>query len=185
VRRKGSNDLSLHVGCFRWRIAWSFFAGSMGAWAITSPPNYAVQSGWIGMLSYAVSCGIPTIFIVTLGNEIQERWPEANSLADFVSLRCIFSFFFSLAALMFLGSDICEIVDVIEFGSLRLWMSVVLGSTLQTCVAIAKVWAQRKQTAADRSARMRKQVWEDGQGVCDCAHDVQHDGESVSPHTSC
>mmetsp|Transcript_41579 Transcript_41579/g.98539 ORF Transcript_41579/g.98539 Transcript_41579/m.98539 type:complete len:556 (+) Transcript_41579:204-1871(+) len=71
----------------RWRIAWSFFAGSMGAWAITSPPNYAVQSGWVGMVSYAVSCGIPTICVVTLGGEIQARWPQANSLADFVSFR--------------------------------------------------------------------------------------------------
>ena len=29
----------------RWRIAWSFFAGSLGAWAITGPAAYAVHAG--------------------------------------------------------------------------------------------------------------------------------------------
>jgi len=31
----------------RWRLAWSFFAGSMGAWAVTGPAAYAVHSGEI------------------------------------------------------------------------------------------------------------------------------------------
>jgi len=31
----------------RWRLAWSFFAGSMGAWAVTGPAAYAVHSGKI------------------------------------------------------------------------------------------------------------------------------------------
>ena len=31
----------------RWRLAWSFFAGSMGAWTITGPPAYAVHAGMV------------------------------------------------------------------------------------------------------------------------------------------
>lgn len=40
-----------------WRIAWSFFASAMGSWVITSPANYAVFAGWIGMVFYAVATG--------------------------------------------------------------------------------------------------------------------------------
>ena len=47
----------------RWRISWSFFAGSMGAWAITGPAAYAVHAGVLGMLSYALSCGMPTMYV--------------------------------------------------------------------------------------------------------------------------
>jgi hypothetical protein len=49
----------------RWRISWSFFAGSMGAWAITGPAAYAVHAGVLGMLSYALSCGLPTMYVPT------------------------------------------------------------------------------------------------------------------------
>jgi hypothetical protein len=29
----------------RWRIAWSFFSGSLGAWAVTGPAAYSVHAG--------------------------------------------------------------------------------------------------------------------------------------------
>lgn len=71
----------------RWRLAWSFFAGSMGAWAITGPAAYAVHAGVVGMAAYALSCGLPTMFIVFFGPHVQSAWPTASSLADFAELR--------------------------------------------------------------------------------------------------
>ena len=41
----------------------------------------------VGMAAYALSCGMPTLFIVHFGPHIQARWPSASSLADFVHLR--------------------------------------------------------------------------------------------------
>ena len=68
----GSNDVSAAEDFVkargtqgRWRISWSFFAGSMGAWAITGPAAYAVHAGVLGMLSYALSCGLPTMYVPT------------------------------------------------------------------------------------------------------------------------
>jgi predicted membrane metal-binding protein len=63
------------------------FAGSMGAWAITSPANYAVNAGWVGMVSYALSCGAPIVIVAFLGDRVQRIWPEASSLSDFVGRR--------------------------------------------------------------------------------------------------
>jgi len=70
-----------------WRISWSFYAGSVGAWCITGPPGYATFAGWLGMVFYAVATGIPIILIAFLGTKVQEKWPTANSLGDFVMLR--------------------------------------------------------------------------------------------------
>jgi hypothetical protein len=51
----------------RWRIAFSFYAGSVGAWAITTPANYATFAGWVGMTFYALACGVPIIVLAFFG----------------------------------------------------------------------------------------------------------------------
>jgi len=70
-----------------WRLAWSFFAGSLGAWAITGPAAYAVHAGILGCSAYALSCGLPTLFVVHFGPHVQAAWPSAGSLAEFAELR--------------------------------------------------------------------------------------------------
>jgi solute:Na+ symporter, SSS family len=59
----------------------------MGAWTITSPPSYAVSSGWLGMVFYAIATGLPILIIAFLGNAVQRRWPRCSSLGDFAMLR--------------------------------------------------------------------------------------------------
>jgi hypothetical protein len=66
----GANDVSAAEdfvnACWtqgRWRISWSFFAGSMGAWAIMGPAAYAVHAGVLGMLSCG-TCQTRSIFLM-------------------------------------------------------------------------------------------------------------------------
>jgi hypothetical protein len=59
VTARGSANLS--------QIAWSFYASSVGAWVIVTPASYAALSGWVGMLMYAIACGIPVIAIAHFG----------------------------------------------------------------------------------------------------------------------
>ena len=43
----------------KWRIGWSFFAGSMGAWVIVSPASYASYAGLLGLCFYSFAAGMP------------------------------------------------------------------------------------------------------------------------------
>jgi len=54
----------------RWRIAFSFYAGSVGAWAITTPANYSTFAGWVGMVAYAAACGLPIIVLAFFGHMV-------------------------------------------------------------------------------------------------------------------
>lgn len=71
----------------RWRIAFSFYAGSVGAWAITTPANYASFAGWVGMLAYAVACGLPILVLAFYGHKVKEMYPAAGSLGDVMTMR--------------------------------------------------------------------------------------------------
>lgn len=70
-----------------WRIAWSFYAGAVGAWVITGPANYATFAGIIGLVMYAVSSGLPVIMIAYAGDIIQKKVPHVLSLTDFIGWR--------------------------------------------------------------------------------------------------
>jgi hypothetical protein len=63
------------------RIAWSFFAGALGAWVISSPPAYTGSgynygTGAIGLVFYSLSSGLPVIMIAFAGNiiRVSELW---------------------------------------------------------------------------------------------------------------
>jgi hypothetical protein len=45
----------------KWRIAWSFFAGAVGAWVIVSPASYAGYAGILGLTFYSLASGLPII----------------------------------------------------------------------------------------------------------------------------
>lgn len=63
-----------------WRIAWSFYAGAVGAWVITGPATYTPWAGVIGNVMYALSSGLPVLMIAYAGPVIQvqggkrQRW---------------------------------------------------------------------------------------------------------------
>jgi len=71
----------------RWRIAFSFYAGSVGAWAITTPSNYASFAGWVGMTFYALAVGIPVIVLAFFGNMVRDKYPGAGALGDVILAR--------------------------------------------------------------------------------------------------
>ena len=70
-----------------WRIGWSFFAGSVGAWVIVSPSSYATFAGIIGLVFYAIASGLPLLIIAVFGQIVQERFPNVCSLGDFMLAR--------------------------------------------------------------------------------------------------
>ncbi|KAI9218759.1 hypothetical protein BC828DRAFT_199521 [Blastocladiella britannica] len=70
-----------------YRIAWSFFAGALGAWAIGTPASFAASSGILGTISYAVSTGIPVVLVSYAGSLIQRVLPRPLSLSDYVLWR--------------------------------------------------------------------------------------------------
>lgn len=65
------------------RVAWSFFASSIGAWAIFLPASYPAFGGWLSIITYAVSTGLPLLLISEFGRKILKRTPDVLSLNDF------------------------------------------------------------------------------------------------------
>lgn len=68
-------------------IAWSFYAGAMGSWALFGPPSYAYSAGILGIALYAVSSGFPIMVIAFFGGVIQRRVPHILSFADYINRR--------------------------------------------------------------------------------------------------
>lgn len=69
------------------RIAWSFYAGAVGAWVIASPASYASTAGLLGLVFYALSSGLPFIMIAFAGEMIRNKIPHVLSLTDFIRWR--------------------------------------------------------------------------------------------------
>lgn len=75
-------------GQVQWfRIAWSFYAGAVGAWVLTSPAGYASFAGMLGLCMYALAAGFPFIMIAYAGETIRSRLPHVLSLTDFMGWR--------------------------------------------------------------------------------------------------
>lgn len=70
-----------------WYIAWSFFASVVGAWCISAPGYFAVNTGILGLASYAVSSGLPILVLAFCGAHILRRHPNVVSVSDFASRR--------------------------------------------------------------------------------------------------
>ena len=69
------------------RIAWSFYAGAMGAWVLTGPADYASYSGMLGLCMYATAIGLPFIMIAYAGDTIRGKLPHVLSMTDFMGWR--------------------------------------------------------------------------------------------------
>jgi SSS family solute:Na+ symporter len=70
-----------------YRVAWSFYAGAVGAWVITSPAGYASFAGMLGLCMYALAAGAPFLMIAYGGDVIRKRLPHVLSLTDFMGWR--------------------------------------------------------------------------------------------------
>eukprot|EP01026_Neomeris_dumetosa_P059156 TRINITY_DN5521_c0_g1_i3.p2 TRINITY_DN5521_c0_g1~~TRINITY_DN5521_c0_g1_i3.p2 ORF type:complete len:230 (-),score=12.13 TRINITY_DN5521_c0_g1_i3:195-884(-) len=70
-----------------WRVAWSFYAGSIGAWVVVAPPQFAVVGGVLGMVMYSLASGIPIFLIALCGQSIQDKFPHVLSLGDYAGYR--------------------------------------------------------------------------------------------------
>eukprot|EP00281_Chroomonas_sp_CCMP1168_P018380 CAMPEP_0206232428 /NCGR_PEP_ID=MMETSP0047_2-20121206/11407_1 /ASSEMBLY_ACC=CAM_ASM_000192 /TAXON_ID=195065 /ORGANISM="Chroomonas mesostigmatica_cf, Strain CCMP1168" /LENGTH=590 /DNA_ID=CAMNT_0053656157 /DNA_START=179 /DNA_END=1948 /DNA_ORIENTATION=+ len=70
-----------------WRIGWSFFCAAIGGWVISSPANFSTWGGYIMLITYPISTGIPILIIAYCGNRIIEKYPMCCSLGDFVAWR--------------------------------------------------------------------------------------------------
>ena len=58
-------------------IAFSFYAGTMGSWAVTATPNFAVSAGFIGLVMMSISNGLPIIMVAQLGHRVVKIMPDA------------------------------------------------------------------------------------------------------------
>ncbi|EGF81366.1 hypothetical protein BATDEDRAFT_34916 [Batrachochytrium dendrobatidis JAM81] len=69
------------------RIAWSFFAGSMGAWVLYGPaafvsdPTYG--TGYLGLIAYALFTGLPLVMLAFMGTYLRKNVPHATSIASY------------------------------------------------------------------------------------------------------
>jgi Na+/proline symporter len=114
-----------HIG----RIAWSFYAGAVGAWAIATPGSYAGFAGIVGVVVYALACGFPILMIAFFGNKITAAMPHVYSMSDFMGWRygpiaktisvllCMFNLsIFLLAEFTTIGSLFKDFVGSISWG---------------------------------------------------------------------
>ncbi|KAJ9083820.1 hypothetical protein DSO57_1030958 [Entomophthora muscae] len=69
------------------RVMWSFVAGLMGSWIVTMPADNASRSGIIGVISYAVFCGLPIYLLALVGEKVQKVMPRVLSFGDYVRYR--------------------------------------------------------------------------------------------------
>ena len=75
-------------GQVQWfRIGWSFYAGAVGAWVLTSPAGYASYAGMMGLVFYALAAGSPFLMIAYAGDSIRNQLPHVMSLTDFSGWR--------------------------------------------------------------------------------------------------
>ncbi|PSC73100.1 na+ solute symporter isoform B [Micractinium conductrix] len=123
------------------RIGWSFFAGALGAWVISSPPSYTGSgfgygAGAIGLAFYSLSSGLPVIMIAFAGDLIRRKVPHVLSLTDFMGWRYGWVAKTYVVILCLLDMSIAILAEYTSIGTL---FGVYLGSkayAITICVGI-------------------------------------------------
>ncbi|CAI5988363.1 unnamed protein product [Closterium sp. NIES-64] len=95
-------------------IAWSFYAGAMGSWALFGPPSYCLYAGTLGMIMYAISAGLPIIIVAWFGAVIHRLVPSVVSMADYVRRRFGLVISLYVSALMLFNMGVAITADVIS-----------------------------------------------------------------------
>jgi hypothetical protein len=69
------------------RVAWSFFAGAMGAWTLYGPAAFVADpffgTGVIGLVVYSLFSGLPLVMVAFMGSKIRDNVPHATSIASY------------------------------------------------------------------------------------------------------
>ncbi|KAF9963972.1 hypothetical protein BGZ65_003226 [Modicella reniformis] len=117
-------------------IAWSFFASGVGAWVIFSLPSYCLSAGIVGLVAYAVSCGLPILIVANVGVILHRKYPGVLSLGDFVQWRfgTIPTIIVTLVMLFNMSIGLCA-----EYTSIGNLMELVIGGPrlpIVICVAV-------------------------------------------------
>ncbi|KAI8899178.1 hypothetical protein BC833DRAFT_619653 [Globomyces pollinis-pini] len=80
-----------------YRVAWGFYACSVGAGVLFSVPGYVAMNpgggGWLGLINYSVFAGLPFVLMAYIGIYIKKRFPAVLSIGSFAKWR--FGPFFS------------------------------------------------------------------------------------------
>lgn len=108
--------LALQVGYFR--IAWSFYAGAMGAWVLSSPASFATLGGMLGLVMYSLASGLPFIMIAFAGEKIQSKLPHVLSLTDYVGWRFGFVAKSLVILIALLNMSIAMLAEYTTIGSI-------------------------------------------------------------------
>ncbi|CAI5932331.1 unnamed protein product [Closterium sp. NIES-64] len=99
-------------------IAWSFYAGAMGSWALFGPPSYCLYAGTLGMIMYAISAGLPIIIVAWFGAVIHRLVPSVVSMADYVRRRFGLVISLYVSALMLFNMGVAITAEYTAVGSL-------------------------------------------------------------------
>lgn len=67
-------------------LAWTFFSGSIGAWAISFPAILG-QTGWHICFAYGIACSVPVIIVVHLARFIKADEQTPFALSDKIDSR--------------------------------------------------------------------------------------------------
>ncbi|CAI5506165.1 unnamed protein product [Closterium sp. Naga37s-1] len=99
-------------------IAWSFYAGAMGSWALFGPPSYCSYAGTLGMIMYSISAGLPIIIVAWFGAVIHRLVPSVVSMADYVRRRFGLVISLYVSALMLFNMGVAITAEYTAVGSL-------------------------------------------------------------------
>ena len=127
------------------RVLWSLYSSSIGCWVLFLPASYVQFGGYLSIISYAISTGIPLYLIAFWGCQMLSRVQKnINSISDFALKRygpIVQYYVISLTLLnmcIALISEYTAIGDLFEYyiGSSRAGI-IVLVATLTTIYTAA------------------------------------------------
>jgi Na+/proline symporter len=99
-------------------IAWSFYAGAVGAWVIASPASYAAYAGMLGLVFYSLSSGLPFIMIAFAGEKIRTKVPHVLSLTDYMGWRFGFAAKTLVVLIILFNMSIALLAEYSTIGSI-------------------------------------------------------------------
>jgi len=101
-----------------WIIAWSYYASNVGSWVIFALPAYVVSAGIVGLVAFAVSCGLPVLVVAHLGTVLRKKYPHIVSITDFARWRFGRAVQLYVAALMLLNMFLALVAEYTAIGNL-------------------------------------------------------------------
>ncbi|KAK9797380.1 hypothetical protein WJX73_007847 [Symbiochloris irregularis] len=98
--------------------------------------TYAYQAGWVGLMVYSLSSGLPVLLIAFLGTFIRNKIPNIMSFSDYVLRRFGWPVQLWVSALMLLNMGISITAEYTAMGD---YFAIILGSTRVPIVIVVGV----------------------------------------------